>query len=387
MPVGTLPGDGRASGPNRVEALDFTHTGPGALAGRYLRTFWQPVFVAADLPAGRSVPIRIMDEQLTLYRGETGTAHLVAFRCAHRGTQLSTGWVEGDDLRCFYHGWKYDATGQCIEQPAEPEPFCGRISIRAFPTEEYIGLIFAYLGEGQPPLLPRYPEFEDSDSALEAGRADWPCNFFQRNENTPDLTHVAFVHRQSSPAIPRMESATETDFGIAVSVSYPDGSASTARLQMPNKSQFRLPPRSADEVRGRDNVFWRVPVDDDNHVSFSATVMHLTPEAARQAADKPRIANGADHLQRIRELGDSVLAGAAHISDVMQGPYDRVTIMEVQDYVSMVGQGNNVDRGLDHPGRADLGIVLLRKVWERELQALADGRPLTQWDRTPLPGP
>ncbi|MBM2812335.1 MAG: hypothetical protein HW416_3094 [Chloroflexi bacterium] len=82
--------------PSKPEWADFVHTGPGTLAGRYLRMFWQPVALSADLPAGRTIPIRIMSEDLTLYRGEGGGAHLLAFRCAHRGTQLSTGWVEGD---------------------------------------------------------------------------------------------------------------------------------------------------------------------------------------------------------------------------------------------------------------------------------------------------
>src|SRR6185436_7460103 len=148
-------------------SLDLYRTEPGSLAGRYLRSFWQPVYRAKDLPAGEAVPLRIMSEDFTLYRGESGTPHVVAFRCAHRGTQLSTGWVEGDELRCFYHGWKYGPDGQCTEQPAEPEPFCNRIRIRAFPTEEYLGLIFAYFGdrnggdrngrEGAAPELPRFP--------------------------------------------------------------------------------------------------------------------------------------------------------------------------------------------------------------------------------------
>src|SRR5712692_4359734 len=130
---------------------DFVHTGPGTLAGRYMRLFWQPVYRSKDLHRGHAKPIRIMSEDFTLYRGEGGQAHVVAFRCAHRGTQLSTGWVEGDEIRCFYHGWKYDASGQCVEQPAEPEPFCQRIKIRAYPTREYLGIIWAYLGEGDAP--------------------------------------------------------------------------------------------------------------------------------------------------------------------------------------------------------------------------------------------
>src|SRR5262245_35119927 len=85
----------------RPEEVDFVHTAPGTLAGRYMRMFWQPVFRAQDLPAGRAFPLRIMSEDFTIYRGESGTPHVVGPRCAHRRTQLSVGWVEGDCIRCF----------------------------------------------------------------------------------------------------------------------------------------------------------------------------------------------------------------------------------------------------------------------------------------------
>src|SRR6266511_1974903 len=80
---------------------DFVHTGPGTLAGRYLRMFWQPVFRGQDLGPGQAAPVQVMSERFTLYRGESGTPHLTAFRCAHRGTQRSTGWVEDDCIRCL----------------------------------------------------------------------------------------------------------------------------------------------------------------------------------------------------------------------------------------------------------------------------------------------
>src|SRR5205814_5830003 len=83
---------------------DFIHTGPGTLAGRYLRRFWQPVYVAKDLLPGTATTFRTMSEDFTLYRGETGAPHLLQLRCAHRATQLNTGWVEGEEIRCFYHG-------------------------------------------------------------------------------------------------------------------------------------------------------------------------------------------------------------------------------------------------------------------------------------------
>ena len=102
-------------GTESEEWMDFFHIGPGTLAGRFLRSFWQPIYRTQDLLAGRAQPIHILGEDFTLYRGASGEPHLLACRCAHCGTQRSTGWVEGDNLRCFYHGWMYVPDGQCVE--------------------------------------------------------------------------------------------------------------------------------------------------------------------------------------------------------------------------------------------------------------------------------
>ena len=127
---------------------DCLRTGPGTPAGRYLRQFWQPIYHSVDLKAGSAVTVRIMSEDFTLYRGETGTPHLVDARCPHRGTRLSSGWIEGDALRCFYHGWKFDGAGACVEQPAEEDSFCHKVSLASYPLREYLGLVFAFLGAG-----------------------------------------------------------------------------------------------------------------------------------------------------------------------------------------------------------------------------------------------
>src|SRR5262249_37181237 len=146
----------------------FSSTGPGTLAGRLMRRFWQPVYLSKELQPEHAVPVRLMSEDFTLYRGAGGAPHLLALRCAHRGMQLSAGWVEGDCLRCSYHGWLYDATGQCVQQPAEDPAFAAKVRIAAYPTEEYLGLIFVFLGEAPPPL-PRYPWLEGGEGVLEAG--------------------------------------------------------------------------------------------------------------------------------------------------------------------------------------------------------------------------
>ena len=136
-----------------------------------------------------------MNESFTLYRGASGKPYIVGFHCAHRKTQLSVGWVEGESVRCFYHGWMFDGQGQCVDQPAEPEPFCEKVRIPRYHAQEYLGMIFAYIGEGEPPALPRYPEFEFPDR-VEPSEESFvrACNWFQGVENGADPMHGLFVH-------------------------------------------------------------------------------------------------------------------------------------------------------------------------------------------------
>ena len=207
-----------------VNFMDFYYTGPGTLAGRYMRKFWHPVLRAEDLQPGWAKPLKIMSEQFTLYRGESGKPHVVDFRCAHRQTQLSVGWVEDDCIRCRFHGWKYDGSGQCIEQPAEKESFAEKIRIRSCPTQEYLGLIFVYFGEGAPPPLPRYPDFEKD--TLWAETYIRPCNYVNNLENDP--IHIPFTHRESEfymnrpPEIPDIE-VEESEWGVLLQSHFPSG--------------------------------------------------------------------------------------------------------------------------------------------------------------------
>ena len=160
---------------SQVTNDDFHSTGSETLAGRYLRRHWQPVYHVADLPRARPVPVRIMGQDYVLYRGEGGATHLLDARCPHRGLQLSAGWIEGECVRCFYHGWMFDETGQCVEQPAEDSEFAHKVKIGGYPTEEYLGLVFAWLGGGEPPPLPRYPDFERFEGVVEI-RVELECS-------------------------------------------------------------------------------------------------------------------------------------------------------------------------------------------------------------------
>lgn len=97
----------------------LTDTAPDTLMGKLLRTFWQPIGTLAELAPGTARSLRILGDELTLYRGESGQPYLIGGRCAHRCNVLHTGWIQGEQIRCMYHGWRYDSTGRCTEMPAE----------------------------------------------------------------------------------------------------------------------------------------------------------------------------------------------------------------------------------------------------------------------------
>jgi 5,5'-dehydrodivanillate O-demethylase len=365
-----------------ADYADFAHTGPGTLAGRYLRLFWQPIYVAADLLPGHAKPLKIMSEDFTLYRGESGTPHLVAPRCAHRGTQLSTGWVEGDCVRCFYHGWKYDASGQCVEMPAEDPSFPSKVQIRSYPTEEYLGLVFAYLGDDAPPPLPRFRELEE-DGVLTASAYFRACNYFNNIENGADPVHIAFAHPTYERTDRRLGgvpaiSGEETPWGITIRAGRPQSVDRVTQLCMPNILYFKGPPEHP-ESGWEEALAWRVPIDDETHRSFNANLARASGDAAqryreRLQARRARAATGPS----ISTLAQAVLRGEISADDLREHPN---VLVPVQDEIAQVGQGVIADRQHERLGRSDALVILLRKLWARELRALAEGRPLQRWTR------
>ena len=348
---------------------EFVTIGPGTLAGRFLRRFWQPVYLAAELKPGRAVPLRILGEDFTLYRGENAP-HLLAFRCAHRGTQLSTGWVEGDNLRCFYHGWTYGPDGQCIEQPAEPEPFCQRIRIRSYPVQEYLGLIFAYLGEGEAPPFPRYEQLE-GEGVLETHAYVRECSYFNSLENNMDEAHIAFAHRSSeftesglNGFLPEI-SGEETDYGVVRRGSRPNGAERVLHLVMPNLLVFKgAPSPETGETEGRDQFAWRVPIDDLQHRSFNVSFVHATGEAAERYRERMQERQGPTGEPSANDLARAVLRGEMHVDEITGRP----DVVNIQDVVAQVGQGQIPDRASEHLGRTDVLLMLLRKIYLREFK-------------------
>jgi phenylpropionate dioxygenase-like ring-hydroxylating dioxygenase large terminal subunit len=173
----------------------------GLLAG--LRNRWWPVFESRDLPAGRPVGIRRLGEDLALWRDAEGAAHLFVDRCPHRGAALSKGFVRGSELQCWYHGFRFDGTGQCAAVPAEgpDSPLPARVSITSYPVREEVGLIWAYIGETDlfpaPPL--RLPDelSQPDEWSFFIARATWQANWLLVFDNLLDPMHGSYLHASS----------------------------------------------------------------------------------------------------------------------------------------------------------------------------------------------
>ncbi len=360
-----------------LSAIDYVHTGPGTLAGRFLRLYWQPVFIAADLPTGRAMPVRILNEEFTLFRGESGRAQLLAPRCAHRGTLLSTGRVLGDRLQCFYHGWTYDSSGQCVDQPAEQRGFADKVCIRSYPTREYLGLIFGYFGEGEPPPLPHFSAF-DQEGYILAAVSKRPWNFFSQLENSVDEVHINFVHRASgftsaglNAAIPVI-TGEETDYGIA-RFGTRGNEVRRSHILMPN-CMFSMV--YEDHTGWTEHLAWRVPIDDVTHASFMVDLVHKTGAAREEFLARHRQAQeDLAKLPSYESVLTEILAGRMTLADVA----DRPDIVTLQDGVALRAQGAIPDRKNDRLAASDRQVALLRRIWTRELHALSEGRPLKTW--------
>ena len=265
--------------------------------------------------------------------------------------------------------------------------------IRSYPTEEYLGLIFVYLGDTErgdtgafsPPPLPRYPRFEQ-EGLLDAIAFVRLCNYFNDLENACDPVHVGFVHGESAIAIDGdidlsrvLVEETESGISVATIKAHEGGGLRVNQYLMPNIQVIKLPPLRDAEQDWRDFISWRVPVDDEHYLSCNVNLLHIKDEDARRAAADAWAVARQQARASIAELGQAVLAGTVRIADVQ----DQIAnVVNLQDEVALCGQGVIPDRLRERLGRSDVGVILLRKIWRRELEALATDQPLKPWTPT-----
>jgi nitrite reductase/ring-hydroxylating ferredoxin subunit len=353
--------------PSYIAAL--TEVGRGTPMGELMRRYWHPVGLATH--ATRTPrEVRVLGEDLVLFRDGQGRPGLVQARCCHRGTTLYYGKVEERGIRCCYHGWLFDVEGRCLEQPCEPQGGVFRDKVRQpwYPVEERYGLVFAYMGPPErKPVLPRYRcleemgpgEFvETNDTSIGGGGPTIiPCNWFQHFDNLPDTFHVNVLHTTFSgvqfvEAMGIMPEVTWhlTDKGVkTVSVRKLDNGRTFRRISEAVLPTLRVIPNPKVGRYGHvESIGWVLPIDDTSFRIYTAA--------------------------RVREAGE-LHRSRSRLNGKL---WEECTEEERQrfpgDYEAQVGQGPITLHDEEHLATTDTGVVMLRRMFQRQLDAMAAGR-------------
>jgi phthalate 4,5-dioxygenase len=176
----------------------LTRVGPGTLMGNLLRRYWTPACLSAEIPEPGTAParVRLLGENLVAFRDTAGRVGLVQEYCAHRGASLYFGRNEDAAIRCVYHGWAFDVDGRCVDMPSEPQPFCEKVRIRAYPVHESGGIVWAYLGprETMTPFRDFGTDRHDAGQ-FRATKQRTTCNWVQAMEGNIDTAHISHLHQ------------------------------------------------------------------------------------------------------------------------------------------------------------------------------------------------
>ena len=347
---------------NQKENQNLTRVGPGTPAGQFLRRYWQPVGVAAELKDTPIKRIRLLGEDLVLFRGDDHGYGLVGEQCPHRGTSLAYGRVEGPNIRCPYHGWLYSREGKCVEQPAEPpeSTYKNRIKHRAYPVAKLAGLLYTYMGPKPVPLLPRFDVLVRTDGQrklLVLPQLD--CNWLQPMENSVDPTHVHYLHGQGSGSPVHGDGSRPItkhefevfEYGIMKKRFASNGSG---KLELLNAHPLVFP-NMLRQHHGREHyIQYRVPVDDTHTRFFEVYFIESEDKTSSEQLDNPPVEYAAHHK-------DS------------HGVYDLSRVW-MQDYMAWETAGAVFDRTKEHLATADKGIIVFRKLLKKEIEKVKKGK-------------
>lgn len=341
----------------------LTQVGAGTPMGDLLRRYWMPVAGVSQFDEATSVrAIRLLGEDLVLYRDLEGKFGLVNRHCTHRGADLSYGMVERDGIRCSYHGWKFGPTGECIEQPFEDtffaeRPLRRRPGMAGYPVEVKGGLVWAYMGPQPAPLVPDWEQFSWENGFAQIVISEIPCNWFQCQENSIDPVHFEWMHDNWGARLRDGPEASDAPRHLKLDFEEFEHGFLYKRIREDGGE------KDTSWTVGRvclwPNAFflgshfeWRVPVDDENTLSITWHFTHVPKER-----------------EPYRQAAIPTWIGPTHDS---QGRWITSHVMN-QDFIGWVGQGRIADRTKEHLGISDKGIVMVRNRFFAELEAVAAG--------------
>jgi 5,5'-dehydrodivanillate O-demethylase len=342
--------------------------------GELMRRYWTPVGISADVSEHPQL-VRVLGEDLVLFRTPSGEIGLMDSVCAHRGASLVYGCVEKGGLRCMYHGWLYYTKGHCLEQPAEVSrgPREERVRLRAYPTRELGGLVFAYLGPDPVPALPKFDTLVRADGVRKATVARIvACNYLQILENSMDPVHLPFLHGESIrvwAGIPDF-SVEESELGMKQIQNRPGPTPAESYVR---SVFFVLPftrfvgiPASEDDFTTPTTIrsVWAVPIDDTHTIEFEV-----------------RFQPG-DHERKLAYRFEST---PADFDIELEQPFQQYRVPSrprlaypkffgAQDQLIQLSQGPIAPREREHLRSSDRGVAMVRRLLRQALDDVQAGK-------------
>ena len=346
----------------------LTQVGKGRPMGELMRRYWHPVAATAELEERPTKTVRLLGEDLVLYKDRSGTLGLIDRLCAHRRVDLSYGIPEEHGLRCMYHGWLYDETGQCIEQPFEetvrPDGrFKEKVKLAGYPVQELGGLLFAYLGPLPAPVLPRWEQLTYNNAVRDIAMSELPCNWLQCQENSLDAVHTEWLHNYYGNYVRSGTGFRPEHQPKTVKIAFDTFQYGIVKRRL----QEGFPEDGEDWALGHPVLFphilfvgdktrtttqWRVPIDDEHTLHVSYYVYRAAP--GQPVPEQPLPA------YRWTPLYDE------------DGRISRKITFN-QDYMAWITQGPIAARDLERLGESDVGIILFRKQLHEQMAIVADG--------------
>ena len=380
-----------------------TRSGPKDPAGKLMRLYWQPAALVDELQGPRPIKaVRLLGEDFVVFRDETGRYGLIDRHCPHRGADLAFGRLENGGLRCAFHGWLFDVQGNCLQTPAEPinSPLCQKLKQRAFPVVEKSGILWAYLGEGEPPAFPDLDCFIAPEAYTFAFKGLIECNWLQALEVGIDPAHASFLHRffededtassygkqfrgaSADSDLPMTRVLREydrpiinverTEYGLRL-ITLREIDAERTHVRVTNQlfpHAFVIPMSTAMTI-----TQWHVPVGDTNCYWYAIFTSFTDP------VDKQKMR---DQRLELYELPHYRSRRNKH-NDYGFDPQEQVTKtytgmgldINVHDQWAIESMGPIQDRTREHLGQSDKAITQYRRLLRQEIEKAASGeKPL-----------
>ncbi len=342
-----------------AKSRQLMEVGEGTPMGELLRRYWHPVAAVSEFDGKETKALRLMGENLVLFKDRGGNYGLLDRHCPHRRADLSYGFVEDCGLRCNYHGWLYDHDGNCTAQPYDDTvntdtTFRDSVKIKSYPVKELRGLLWAYMGPQPAPVLPNWEPFTWDNGFVQIVFSEIPCNWFQCQENSIDPVHFEWMHANWTKRLKGDEGGyapthleidfQEFDYGFTYHRLRED---TTKENELWTVGRVCLWPNA---LFTGGHFEWRVPIDDDNTLSVGWFFNRVPSEKE-------------PYVQK------SIPYWTSPIKDPETGRWITSHVMN-QDFVAWVGQGTLADRTQENLGNSDKGIAMIRKRYFDDMELI-----------------